>query len=67
MLSVLSFGALSIFIVVVLNCQSDNSDILGISGSGAYSLFLNFVFLPFGMLCNFFLTAIQNEPGEISP
>lgn len=63
-LSVLSFGALSIFIVVILNCQSDNSDILAVSGSGAYSLFLNFVFLPFGIPDNFLLIAGNAVPGK---
>ena len=46
-LSVLSFGSLSMFIVVVLNCQSDNSDLLAVSGSSAYSLSSNFVFFAF--------------------
>lgn len=63
-LSVLSFGALSIFIVVVLNCQSDNSDLLAISGSGAYSLSSNFVFLPFGIPGNFLLIGRNAVPGK---
>lgn len=47
---------LSILIKIVLNCQSDNSNIPAIyeSGSDAWSLSSNCIFLSFSRPCNFF-------------
>ena len=65
MLSTLSIITLSIFIIVVLNSESDHFNISAISGSGACSTYSIFFF--FGLLLHlaiFFLVAGHNVPGE---
>ena len=42
-------------LIIVLNSWSDNSNIPGMSGSDVCSVSSNYVFLPFGVPCNFFL------------
>lgn len=66
MLSILFMRALSIFIIIVLNSQSDNSNISAMSESGfdAYSVYSNCVFLPFIMPCNIWLKSWHDVLGN---